>query len=69
MIFEQANKTLALEFATNARFSGRRYGSYVRGKDIDFSPKAINTLLQIHPPEQCDAQRRKDEYRNWNDET
>jgi len=35
MIFEQANKTLAFEFYVNARFSGRRYMSYVRGKEIN----------------------------------
>jgi len=41
MIFEKANKTLALEFYANAQFSGKRYGLYVRGKEIDFSPAAI----------------------------
>jgi hypothetical protein len=68
MIFEQANKTLALEFYVNARFSRRRYGSYVRGKDIDFSPEAINNLLKIVPPEQCDVKRRRETCGNWNDE-
>jgi len=34
---------------------GRRYESYVRGKDIDFSPRAINDLMSIVPPEQCDV--------------
>jgi len=32
MIFENANKTLALEFYENARFMGNKYVSYVRGK-------------------------------------
>ena len=55
MVFKEANKTLVLEFYANARFSRRRYGTYVRRKDIDFSPQAINDLLKIVPPEQCDV--------------
>ncbi|KEH16837.1 hypothetical protein MTR_0084s0060 [Medicago truncatula] len=55
MIFEQANKTLGIEFYANARFMGRRYVSYVRGKEIDYSPKRINALLEIVPPEECGA--------------
>jgi len=51
---------MALEFYANARFSGRRYESYVWGKDIDFSPQAINDLLKIVPPEQCDVKRRRE---------
>ena len=58
---------MALEFYANARFSGRRYGSYVQGRDIDFSPQAINDLLD--PPEQCDVQRRRDTCESWDDET
>jgi len=38
---------MALEFYANARFSGRRYGSYVRGKNIDLPPQAINDLLDL----------------------
>jgi len=34
IIFEQANKTLALEFYANARFMGRKYVSYVRGRRL-----------------------------------
>lgn len=41
----------------NARFSRRRYQSCVRGKDIDYSSESINTLLEIHPLEQCDVQK------------
>jgi len=55
MIFEQANKTLALEFYANARFMGMNYVSYVWGKEIDYSPEKINNLLQIIPPEECDV--------------
>jgi len=59
---------MELEFYVNAWFSRRRYESYVRGKDIDFSPQAINDLLNIVPPEQCDVQRRRDTCRGWNEE-
>jgi len=38
MVFQEAKKTMALEFYANARFSGRRYEAYVRGRDINFSP-------------------------------
>jgi len=67
MIFENANKTLALEFYANARFMGKKYVSYVRGKEIDYRPERINNLLQIIPPEECDVQRRLAECKNWND--
>jgi len=68
MVFKEANKTLALEFYANTRFCGWRYGTYVRGKDIDFSPQAINDLLKIVPPEQCDVKRRRDTCGNWDEE-
>jgi len=68
MIFEQTNRTLALEFYANARFFGKRYGSYVCGKEIDLSLAVINDLLKIVPPEQCDVKRRRDTCGNWNDE-
>ena len=68
MVFKEANKTLALEFYANAWFSGQRYGTYVQGKDVDFSPQAINDLLKIVPPEQCDMQRRRDTFGSWNEE-
>jgi len=68
MVFKEANKTMTLEFYANARFFGRRYESYVRGKDIDFSPQAINDLLNIVQPEQCDVQRRRDTCGGWNEE-
>jgi hypothetical protein len=42
--------------------------SYRRGKKIDYSPEAINSLLDIHPPEQCYVQRWIDECKDWNDE-
>jgi len=68
MVFKDANKTLALEFYANARFFRRRYETYVCGKDIDFSPEAINNLLKIVPPEQCDVKRRRDTCGGWDEE-
>ena len=67
MIFENANKTLALEFYANTRFIGKKYVSYARGKEINYSLERINNLLQIIPPEECDVQRRPTECKNWND--
>jgi len=67
MVFQEANKTMALEFFSNARFFGRRYGSHVQGKDIDFSPEAINDLLDLVPPEQCDVKRRRETCESWDD--
>jgi len=67
MIFVNANKTLALEFYANARFMGKKYVSYLRGKEIDYSPERINNLLQIIPPEECDVQRRLVECKDGND--
>jgi len=67
MIFEHANKTLALEFYANARFMGKKYLSYVRGKEIDYNLERINNLLQIIPLEECDVQRRLAECKDWND--
>ena len=69
MVFEEANKTIALEFYANARLSRRRYETYVRGKDINFSPQAINDLLKLVPPEQCDVKRRRESCANWDEET
>ena len=40
----------------------------MRGKVIDYSPEAINKLLAIVLPEECNVQRRKDEDKDWNDE-
>jgi len=55
MVFDQANKTLTLEFYATTRFSGKKYESYARGKVIDYSSEAINRLLELTPHEQCDV--------------
>jgi len=64
----RAGPALALEFYANARFMGKKYVSYVRGKEIDYSPKRINDLLEIIPPEECDVQRRMAECKDWSDD-
>ncbi|AES99359.1 hypothetical protein MTR_5g079810 [Medicago truncatula] len=68
MIFEQAKKTLGIEFYANARFMGQRYVSFVRGKEIDYSPERINALLEIVPPEECGVKRMMEECKDWSDE-
>lgn len=40
----------------------------MRVKYIDYSTEAINKLLELTPPEQCDVQRQKDEDKEWNAE-
>jgi len=68
IVFKQANKTLALEFYANARFMGRKYVSYVRGKEIDYSLERINVLLEIDPHEECGVRKRMKECKNWGDD-
>jgi hypothetical protein len=41
---------------------------YVRGKEIDYSLEAINSLLDIVPLEQCDVYRRIDKCKDWDEE-
>ena len=59
---------MALEFYDNARFIGKKYASYVKGKKIDYSPEAINTMMGLVAPEKCNVHRRIDECKNWNEE-
>ncbi|AES79642.1 hypothetical protein MTR_7g070630 [Medicago truncatula] len=66
--FQQANKTLGIEFYANARLMGQRYVSFVRGKEIDYSPEKINALLEIVPPEECGVKRMMEECKDWSDE-
>ncbi|RHN52178.1 hypothetical protein MtrunA17_Chr6g0477621 [Medicago truncatula] len=42
--------------------------SFVRGKEIDYSPERINSLLEIVPPEECEVKRRMEECKDWSDE-
>jgi len=45
MVHDKTNNTMTMEFYLNARVSSVKYQSIVRGKVIDYSPKAINRLL------------------------
>jgi hypothetical protein len=58
------NKSVIMEFFANARFSPTVYQAYVRGKMIDYSPDAINSLLGLTPPEECEVQRLRREAAN-----
>ena len=53
MIDEANNKTVIVEFFANARVSDTPFQSFVWGKIIDFSPEALNALLNVQPPEEC----------------
>jgi hypothetical protein len=65
MVPEENNKSVVMEFYSNARFSERKYQDYVRGKTIDFSPDAINNLLGLTAPEECAVKRLEREAKNW----
>ena len=53
MIDEANNKIVIVEFFANARVSDTPFQSFVWGKIIDFSPEALNALLNVQPPEEC----------------
>jgi hypothetical protein len=67
MVPEENNKSVVLEFYSNARFTETKYQSYVRGKVIDFSPDTINNLLGLVAPEECDVRRLEREAKSWGD--
>ena len=72
MVRDTNNKSVIMEFFANARFSEVRYKAYIRGKTIDYSPDAINRLLGLTAPEECEVQRlereRKDmAEQDWDD--
>lgn len=50
--------TIALEFYANA-YGRNDYTSYVRGKMIDYSADAINSLLGLQAPTQCGVATRR----------
>jgi hypothetical protein len=64
---EENNKSVVMEFYSNARFTETKYQSYVRGKVIDFSPDAINNLLGLIAPEECAVRQLEREAKNWGD--
>ena len=67
MVPEENNKSVVMEFYSNARFTETKYQSYVRGKVIDFSPDTINNLLGLVAPEECAVRRLEREAKSWGD--
>jgi hypothetical protein len=58
MVTKERNCTIALEFFTNA-FGSQSHVAYVRGKQVDYSPRAINAFLGLKPPRQCHVEFRR----------
>jgi len=63
MVQDSNNKSV-MEFYANARYSETKYQAYIRGKTIDYSSDAINHLLSLTPPEECDVQKLTREVKN-----
>jgi hypothetical protein len=60
MVSKTSNKSIAMEFFVNAICEkAGSYVSKVRGKTIDFSPRAINIALGLPVPAVCDVERRR----------
>jgi hypothetical protein len=60
MVTKTSNKSIAMEFFANAVCEkAGSYVSRVRGKVIDFSPRAINRILGLPVPAVCDVERRR----------
>ncbi|PNX86557.1 hypothetical protein L195_g042635 [Trifolium pratense] len=57
-LIKKTNATIALEFYANA-YGRNDYVSYVRGKMIDYSAEAINSLLELEAPVQCGVAKRR----------
>ncbi|KAI5407040.1 hypothetical protein KIW84_053339 [Lathyrus oleraceus] len=53
-LIREANKNIGLEFYANATFiKVATYISYVRGKYVNYSVNAINSLFNLQPPHVC----------------
>ncbi|WJX78057.1 hypothetical protein P8452_61315 [Trifolium repens] len=57
-LIKDSNATIALEFYANT-YGRNDYTSYVRGKMIDYSADAINSLLGLQAPAQCGVATRR----------
>jgi len=64
MVQDSNNKSVILEFYVNASFSDTMYKAYIRGKTADYSSDAINQLLGLTPPEECEVEKLKREVKN-----
>jgi len=68
MVHYLNNKSVIMEFFANARYSPVKYQAYVREKTIDFSPAAINELLGLTPPDECEVQKLRRESAGMEDD-
>lgn len=58
-MIKETNKSTGLEFYANvALHSFKYYTSYVRGKNVNYSPSKINVLLHIPTLSRCNIQNR-----------
>ena len=64
MVHDSNNKSVIMEFYTNACFSGTKYKAYIQGKTVDYSPDAINQLIGLTPPEECEVEKLQKEVHN-----
>jgi hypothetical protein len=58
LVTKEGNRTIALEFFENA-YDREDSVSFVRGKKVDYSPRAINAILGLKPPRQCHVEWRR----------
>jgi hypothetical protein len=58
MVVKESNRTIALEFIANA-FGQEGNVAFVRGKQVDYSPRAINAFLGLKPPRKCHVEMRR----------
>jgi len=58
VVTKERNRTIALEFFANA-YRGEYDVSFVRGKQVDYSLRAINAFLGLKPPRQCHVEWRR----------
>jgi hypothetical protein len=58
MVVKESNRTIALEFFANA-FGSESNVAFVCGKQVDYSPRAINAFLGLKPPRQCHVEFRR----------
>jgi hypothetical protein len=66
LITKETNQTIALEFFANAFGKKGENIAYVRGKQVDYSARAINALLGLKPPRECHVEfRRKKSTNNF----
>jgi hypothetical protein len=63
MVVKESNRTIGLEFFANA-FGQESNVAFVRGKQIDYSPRAINAFVGLKPTRQCHVEMRRSKSSN-----